>query len=364
MRVLVVMSKFVAGGAETTALRLISALQAGGYEFVVASVKDGGDLTGELRRTGAVVYDGVARFKRDPLGLWRLARIIRRHRIDAVICIGEPRDAMFYATLAPVLAFRCIPRICWCNSRPAGQSGNFVPRFQCYRRMGLLTAVVCASRVQRRMLLEGGLTRRHLPVIRNGLDAARFTGARPVGLGVAPGVKVIVQIANVVPDKDHATLLAAGGLLRRRRDDFRIVLVGRGTDSPEITARIAEAALGDTVICAGQRDDIPGVLAAADVFVLSTHGEVSSVATIEAFAAGVPAVVSDIPAFDEMLTDGREGLRVAPDDPAALADAIEAILDDPTLAAKLVDNAAERFKQYELSTMVRRFDRLLRAIGR
>ena len=148
----------------------------------------------------------------------------------------------------------------------------------------------------------------------------------------------------------------------QRRDDFRIVLVGRGTDSPEMAARIAEAGLGDTVICAGQRDDIPGVLAAADVFVLSTHGEVSSVATIEAFAAGVPAVVSDIPAFDEMLTDGAEGLRVAPDDPPALADAIEALLDDRSLASKLVDNAQSRFKQYELSTMVRRFDRLLRAI--
>ena len=53
MRVLVVMSKFVAGGAETTALRLIAALEAGGHEFVVAAVKGGGELADELRRTGA-----------------------------------------------------------------------------------------------------------------------------------------------------------------------------------------------------------------------------------------------------------------------------------------------------------------------
>lgn len=363
LRVLVVMSKFVAGGAETTALRLIAALEGKGHEFVVASVKGGGDLTGELRRTGAVVYDGLTRFKRDPIGLWRLARIVRRHKIDAAICIGEPRDALFCTVMAPVLALRCIPRICWCNSRPAGQSGNFVPRFQRYRRMGLLTSVICVSYVQRRMMLQRGLTRRHLPVIRNGLDPAPFADARPADLGVAPGVKAIVQIANVMPDKDFATLLSAGSLLARRRDDFRIVLVGRDTDSPEMLAEVAAGGLDDTVICAGRRDDIPGVLAAADLFVLSTHGEVSSVVTLEAFAAGLPVIVSDIPAFDEMVTDGREGLRVASNEPAALADAIETLLDDPSLAAKLAENARKRFKQYELSTMVRRFDRLLQAIS-
>ena len=363
MRVLVVMSKFVAGGAETTALRLIAALGGKGHEFVVASVKGGGDLTGEVRRTAAAVYDGIVRFKRDPIGLWRLARIIRRHRPEAVICIGVPGDALFYATLAPLLAFRCIPRICWCKSRPVGQSGNFVPRLQRYRRMGLLTAVICASRVQRQILLEGGLTRRHLSLIRNGLDASLFAGARPADLGVAPGVKIIVQVANVMPDKDFATLLATAGLLRQKRDDFRIVLVGRDTDSPEMAARISEKGLSETVICAGQRDDIPGVLAAADLFVLSTHGEVSSVATLEAFAAGLPVVVSDIPAFDEMLIAGAEGLRAAVDDPAALAGAIDTLLDDRQLASKLTDNARKRLKQYELSTMVRRFDRLLRAIG-
>ncbi len=166
-----------------------------------------------------------------------------------------------------------------------------------------------------------------------------------------------------MPDKDFATLLAAAGVLRRERDDFRIVLVGRGTDSPETIASIDEADLTGTVIPAGHRDDIPGVLAAADMFVLSTRGEVSSIATLEAFAAGVPAVVSDIPAFDEILTDGQEGLRAAANDPAALADAINTLLNDPSLAATLTANARKRLDQYELSTMVQRFDRLLRAIN-
>ena len=230
--------------------------------------------------------------------------------------------------------------------------------------MGLLGSIICITCDQRRMLVEGGLARRHLLVIRNGLDAAPFAGARPTDLGVAPGVKTIVQVANVMPDKDFSTLLAAGALLRQKRDDFHIVLVGRGTDSPEMAREIAAADLTGTVIGAGHRDDIPGVLAAADLFVLSTHGEVSSIATLEAFAAGVPVVVSDIPAFDETLIDEVEGLRAAAGDPAALAGAIDTLLSDQQLASKLTATARKRLKQYELSTMVRRFDRLLRAIRR
>jgi len=362
LRVLVVMSKFVAGGAETTAMRLIGSLQGTGYEFVAAAVKGGGELAGPLRQTGAVVYDGLTHFKRDPMGLWRLAKIIRRHKIEAVICVTAPRDALFYSTLAPLLAGRCIPRICWCHSRPEGQSGNFVPRVRRYRNLGLLSAVICITRRQRQMLVDRGLPRRHAPLIRNGIDPANFAGATPVDF--APGMKTIVQVANVMPDKDFATLIAAAKLLKQKRDDFRILLVGRGTASSEIIAQIAAAGLGDTVVPAGHRDDVPSVLAGADVFVLSTMGEVSSIATLEAFAAGVPVVVSDIPAFDEMLTDAVEGLRATPGDPAALADAINKLLDDQSLVAKLTTNAHQRLKQYDLATMTKNFDRLLRTIGR
>jgi glycosyltransferase involved in cell wall biosynthesis len=361
LRVLVVMSKFVAGGAETTAMRLIGSLHGNGYEFVAAAVKGGGELAGPLGQTGAVVYDGLTHFKRDPLGLWRLARIIRRHKIEAVICVTAPRDALFYSTLAPLLACRCIPRICWCHSRPEGQSGNFAPRLRRYRRLGLLSAVVCITHRQRKMLVDRGLPRRHAPLIRNGIAPANFAGATPAD--IAPGMKTIVQVANVMPDKDFATLIAAAKLLKQKREDFRIVLAGRGTESPELIAQINAADLAGVIIPIGHSDDIPGLLARADLFVLSTTGEVSSIATLEAFASGTPVVVSDIPAFDEMLTDGVEGLRAAPGDPAALAEAIGTLLDDEVLSAKLTANAHQRLKQYDLSIMAQRFDRLLRAIG-
>ena len=131
MRVLVVMSKFVAGGAETTALRLIDAMQGrGGYEFVAAAVKGGGELTGQLRRTGAVIYDGIARFRGDPVGLWRMARIIRRHRIDVIVCVGP------LICKTPLTRRRC-----WVRAMLA-RAGSSISSIWCVPKVPTLAAVL------------------------------------------------------------------------------------------------------------------------------------------------------------------------------------------------------------------------------
>jgi len=389
-----VICKFVAGGAETTALELVRALEGRGHEFTVVSVQRGGVLGAAFTQAAARVYEGVAKFRRDPLGLWRVARIIRRHRIELVLCVSTARDAMFYSFLSPAAALRRLPRICWCTSRPGGQAGRFVKALRRYRRLGLLNAIVCISRLQRRMMVDRGLGRRHLPLIRNGVDIERIALAAPTTLPLPAGKRIIVQVANITPDKDYATLITAAGLLRQRRDDFHLVLVGRGTDSPEICQAVRDAGLsggGDAgnatdrkevpvkkesppasyesflnpaVTLAGHRDDVPGILAAADLFVLATRGEVSSIAVQESFGAGVAVIVSDIPAFDEMLTDGCEGLRVAPGDPQALADAIGRLLDDGELCAELAARARRRVRQFTQDRMAACFDRLFHCVAR
>jgi len=364
VRVLMVLCRFVAGGAETTALELVRRLEGRGYEFTVVSVGGGGVLRPAFVRTGADVRDGIAAWRFDPLALFRLARIVRRGRPDVVVCISVPRNAMFYSFIAPAVALRRVPRICWCKSRPGGQSGSFVGALKWYRRLGLLGPIVCASRLQRRMMVERGLGRRHLPLIRNGVDLAKFSPPAPTGLPLPPGKKTIVQVANVLPDKDHATLISAAGMLRRRRDDFHLLLVGRGTDSPEMADAVDHAGLSGAVTLAGHRDDVPAILGAADLFVLSTRGEVSSVSALEAMAAGVPAIVSDIPAFDELIVDGRHGLRVAPGDSEALTDAMDRLLDDDELRSRLIAGASRQAGRFSLARMAGCFDRLFRRVVR
>jgi glycosyltransferase involved in cell wall biosynthesis len=332
-----VLSNLDAGGAETTALELLRRQRQAGLEVFVASIKDG-LLRAHFAQSASAV-------------------------IDAMIVVDAPRDGMFYGFLGSRLARRTITRICWCKSIPGGQSSPFVRHLRRYVKLGLVDAIICTSRRQRAALAERGLPKRKMPMIRNGVDLDRIERALPRKEDLPAGKRLIVQVANAMPDKDPGTLLRAAGLLAQRRDDFHFLLAGRRTDSAEMAHQATQAGAQGVVTLAGHCDDVPGLLKAADVFALSTTSEVFSVATLEAMAAGVPVVVSDIPAFEEMFTDGCEGLKVPPGNAEALANAIETLLDDPAGRRRLGEAGRKRAKDFDISRMVDNFHRLLLALS-
>ena len=360
MRVLMVITDLRVGGAEAMALELVRAAGGSGVHFTVAPVKGAEALRAAFVAAGAEVADPIAHFRFDPLGLVRMVRVIRRASPDVLLLAGVARDAMFYGLIGSALARRPRRRVLWCHSMPGGQAGRFVGRVRAFRRMGLIDRVICVSRRQQEAMLAYGLPGGCAEVVTNGVDIESIAAARPTPLPAWSGKKVVLQVANVMPDKDPGTLIRAAGVLARRRDDFRVVLVGSGTDSPEM-ARTAEAAgAGGVVSLLGSRQDVPGLLKAADAFVLSTRSEVFSVALLEAFAAGLPAVVSDLPAFDEMLADGQEGLRFPAGDAEALAGRLERLLDDADLRRTLGARAAGRARQF---TRQRMAEGVLAALG-
>ena len=357
MRILMVTSNLSIGGEEMTALRLVRALVPMGYEFTLASIGGRNELGEDFCKAGAKLYESVGRFRFDPLASLRIARIIRKNKIDVVIVLGVPRNALFYALAGAALSGRAVGRLCWCNSDPAGQSGKFVRPLRMYQALKMLDAVICASRTHRKMLTAAGLDRRRLVMIRTCVDSEPYGTA---GIDLPAGKKIIVQVANVMPDKDHRTLLQAASILSRSRDDFHLVLVGMGTDSPEMTQAVSEAGLENTVTLAGRIDNVPSLLAVADIFVLSTRREVFNVATLEALAAGLPVIVSDIEAFDEMFTHDVEGLKFPPADADALAQSIASLLDDPARAQSLAQAAKTRAKTFTIKKMAKNFHKLLK----
>jgi len=359
VRVLMVFADLSVGGAETAALELVRALGADGVEFVVASIKKARVLEPALASAGAEVHTRLAKFRRDPLALWRTARLARRVRPDAVVVVGVPRDGLFFGLVGSALSRRRCRRICWCNAMPGRQSGRFTRWLKAYLALGLLDTVVCASEHQRRAITGLGVPADRTVLIHNGVDVDGVAAAAPVRPDVPPGRKLIVQVANVMPDKDHGTLLRAAAELAARRDDFHVVLAGRGTDSPDMAGRIRSAGADRVVTAVGRCDDVPALLAAADVFALSTRSEVFNVATLEAMAAGRAVVVSDIPAFEEMIAHGREGWTVPPGDAGALAEALGRLLDDDRLRARLGRAGRRTAATFSRRRMAEQFAELL-----
>ncbi len=347
------------GGAERTALELAKALRAGGAEIQAAALLGGGPLGQAFRDANIPLYEGLLRFRFDVAAAMRVAKLLRRERIDTILLVDIYRNAMFCGLWGAAWSGRAVRRILWCSAVPTGQAGDFTPRLRRALRRGRLDEIVCVSDWQRRLLETYDLPAGKMRTIHNGVDADRFVAAPaalPASMHDAP---VLLHVANVMPDKDFETLLIAAKLLLQREMKFHLLLAGRGTDSPAMQAEIDRLGLGDCVHALGLRGDVPQLLAAAKALVLSTRSEVFNIAVLEAFAAGRVVIVSDVPGFAEMFENECEGLKVAPGDPAALADAIERLLGDDDLRARLAGAAHHRSQAFSRERMCEQFADLL-----
>jgi glycosyltransferase involved in cell wall biosynthesis len=142
-----------------------------------------------------------------------------------------------------------------------------------------------------------------------------------------------IMVANMEVHKDgrpvrnHAALLRAMIHIQKKLPDFRLRLVGDGRLRLDLEALARKLRIDGNVEFLGARRDVPELLGLADVFVFSTTPEEGlGSALLEAMAAGLPIVATDVPACRELLADGRYGVLVHPNDPEALAQAIIGVL--------------------------------------
>jgi len=131
------------------------------------------------------------------------------------------------------------------------------------------------------------------------------------------------MVATMENHKDHATLLSALPAIRSVIPDFRLLLVGDGTLRPELQAMAGRLGAGEAVEFLGTRCDVPELLGKSDLFVFSTtRREGLGSVLLEAMAAELPIVATDVPACREILRDGAHGKLIPPSNAAALADAV------------------------------------------
>jgi len=190
--------------------------------------------------------------------------------------------------------------------------------------------------------------RRRAHVIELGIDLERFAGGKTVLEG-----RIVGNIARLAAQKGHRDLVAAAPKVLERHPDVRFVVAGDGELRSQLTGLARP--LGDRFVFLGEREDVPDVLASFEVFAYPSRFEGLCVAVIEAQAAGVPVVATPVGGIPENVLDGETGLLVPPNDPGALAEAINRLLDEPELARTLAERARPRVaERYARERMVER----------
>lgn len=178
-------------------------------------------------------------------------------------------------------------------------------------------------------------------VVGNGVDTRRF---RPADgkRSDSPEVVRCIAVSRLTPRKNLDTLIRAFARLPRGR--YRLEVVGSGTEETALQSLAAALALGADVEFAGAVDhgELPEHYRRADLFTLVPHSEAYGNVFAEAIASGLPIVGSDVGGVTELVEHDRNGLLVHPDDPAALALAIECLGEDPALRARIAKQNREK----------------------
>ena len=199
-------------------------------------------------------------------------------------------------------------------------------------------------------------------IVPNGLDVDRFAHPGPPAEGMPPG-RLLLWVGRLDPQKGFPVLIRAFARLADAFPDLWLLVAGDGRD------RGAAGSLPEAVrrrvrmLGAVRHEDLPPYHAAAEVFVSSaTARESFGYVLVEAMAAGLPVVATDIAGYREVVRDGVEGLLVPPNDPDALARALARILSDPGLAARLGVAGRERARGFAWDFIVPRIEAIYRRV--
>ncbi len=219
--------------------------------------------------------------------------------------------------------------------------------------------VIAISRAVASILIEDGIRPERVVVVHSGIALDTVGRVAPMGirsrLGLPAEAILAVNVAALVPHKDHATLLQAAAHLRQRCPGLHWVVAGEGDLRPQLEALRESLSLTDRVHLIGQVEDPLPLIADANFFVMSSREEGLGTSVLDAMAAGIPVASTTAGGLPEMLGDGA-GLLVPPSNPEALADAVVRLVSEPALRAGLIERAraaVQRFSADRMATEVR-----------
>ncbi|HLN61750.1 MAG TPA: glycosyltransferase family 4 protein [Symbiobacteriaceae bacterium] len=200
--------------------------------------------------------------------------------------------------------------------------------------------VVCSQAMRAEVRNLFGLSDDKVAVIPNGIDLPGRAGGPPRTAFATPDERLVFHIGRLVPEKGAGVLIEALPLLLRRHP-VRVVIAGKGPFEAELRRRAQTLGVADWVHFAGWVDDVTAqaLYRHADVAVAPSTYEPFGIVALEAMAGGAPLVASDVGGLAEIVRHEQNGLKAAPGDPLSLAEHIDRLLTDRTLAARLAASA-------------------------
>ena len=331
------------GGTETHLLDLLPRLKSAGFEVALFCFTEKGARAGQLEDEGieVVAAPSFAARKRSILAPLRIAAgqaklfaLIKRWRPDIVhFFLPSP-----YLAGAPVAIAARVPIKVMSRRSMADYRSNWPLIAPLEQRLhGYMDAIIGNAAAVTKELRQEGVPEHQLHLIYNGVTQTAETTSRSAArreVNIEPDALVLSTIANLMPYKGHADLIAAlKEIADRLPQPWLLLCAGRdGGSLAEISRAVNDSGLESNIRLLGERRDVPLLLAASDISILApTRNEGFSNAILESMVAGLPMVVTDVGGNAEAVRDGLTGIVVRAADPGALGAAILRLANDADL---------------------------------
>ncbi len=367
-RFLLLVNHLARAGMELQLMHLARGLVAIGHQVTIGCVEVRTDVA-DLERDGVRIVElsGNSRAAR-MAAIPKIARLARN--FDLVHCTEW--DASLWGRMAAALARR--PSVVTEHTLDRGiqvsEAGASRGRAIAlhHRLLGPSTyAIVHVAADQAEVLLAEDVPPAKLVHIPNGVPldhirrVAAGAGVTRADIGVPEDAKIVMHVARFYAMKRQGWTLEAVRRLREELGDVHAVFVGKGPDLEAFRELIAETGAGDWAHVLGVRDDVPAVLALADLAVLPSSTEALPMTMIETMAVGIPQVTTEVGELGPVLREADAGLTVPVEDIDAFHVACRAVLSDPALHARLRDGALAAVDEFDATRMVDRYAALFEA---
>ena len=180
-------------------------------------------------------------------------------------------------------------------------------------------------------------------------------------LGIPVNACVVTTVARLTSEKGHSHLIdAAKEAVMASADELKFMFVGDGGLRQELERKVNQIGLDGKILFLGLRDDIPELLAISDLFVLPSLYEAQGKVLVEAMAAGLPVVATEVGGVPDVVRNEKTGILVPPKNSQALAKAIISLITDKVKAKQMGQAGRQAIPEFSVETMVARIDTLYR----
>lgn len=347
-------SQFLPGGTEGQMIELARRLDRTRFDVHLACLHPNGSWVRRAAAIGEISAFPIRSFHHPQTisRMWEFADWCRRRRI-AVLHATDLYSNIF---ALPAAALARVPvRI--------GNRREINPD----KALGLIAlqraTYVCAhSIVANSAAVAERLRRERVParaikVVPNGIDADAYA---PHGPGP---LRRIVTVANLRPEKAHDILIDAFALLAPTAPRLELFIVGDGPCADALKQHAAQRGVASRVRFLGHRDDVREILSGSDLFVLTSRSEAFPNSVMEAMAAALPVIATDVGGVPELIQHDVNGILIPVGDRSALVRSVRTLLDHPSRAAALGNSARETIaSRFSFTRMVRSFEDLYRQL--